>query len=84
MTTRDAVLDGEIVCLDSEGHPQFRDPLFHRADPCFFAFDLLASNGKDLRLSALVGWQSFVGYSPECHGAGLRHENRRFVMLSGT
>ena len=41
------VLDGEIVCLDRRGRPQFRDLLFHRGEPCFFAFDLLMSDGKD-------------------------------------
>jgi bifunctional non-homologous end joining protein LigD len=35
------VLDGEIVCLDSEGKPQFRDLLFRRAEPVFYAFDVL-------------------------------------------
>jgi len=31
------VLDGEIVCLDKRGRPQFRDLLFHRGEPCFYA-----------------------------------------------
>jgi bifunctional non-homologous end joining protein LigD len=35
------VLDGEIVCLDSQGKPQFRDLLFYRAEPFFYAFDIL-------------------------------------------
>lgn len=48
------VLDGEIVCLDKKGKPQFRDLLFHRGEPCFFAFDLLMSDGKDLRLEKLT------------------------------
>src|ERR1700694_2995001 len=43
------VIDGEIVCLDDAGRPQFRDLLFHRAEPCFYAFDLLMRDGKDLR-----------------------------------
>ena len=30
------VLDGEIVCLDKRGKPQFRDLLFHRGEPLFF------------------------------------------------
>jgi ATP-dependent DNA ligase len=38
---RRCVLDGEIVCLDSEGKPQFRDLLFRRNEPHFMAFDLL-------------------------------------------
>ena len=27
--------------------------MFHRAEPCFFAFDLLGYEGKDLKLTAL-------------------------------
>jgi ATP-dependent DNA ligase len=30
-----AVLDGEIVCLDDEGAPVFKDLLFHRGEPAF-------------------------------------------------
>jgi bifunctional non-homologous end joining protein LigD len=48
------VLDGEIVCLDKRGKPHFRDLLFHRGEPCFFAFDLLMSDGKDLRTEKLT------------------------------
>jgi bifunctional non-homologous end joining protein LigD len=58
------VLDGEIVCLDSHGKPQFRNLLFRRAEPVFYAFDILRDehalsddeekkhrfrNGEDLR-----------------------------------
>jgi bifunctional non-homologous end joining protein LigD len=52
--TKSAVLDGEVVCLDADGHPQFRELLFHRSEPCFFAFDMLFCEGKDLRLITLV------------------------------
>jgi bifunctional non-homologous end joining protein LigD len=48
------VLDGEIVSLDKHGKPQFRDLLFHRGGPCFFAFDLLMTDGKDLRTEKLM------------------------------
>jgi bifunctional non-homologous end joining protein LigD len=48
------VLDGEIVCLNKKGKPQFRDLLFHRGEPCFFAFDVLMSEGKDLRRERLT------------------------------
>jgi len=48
------VLDGEIVCLDKRGKPQFRDLLFHRGEPCYFAFDLLINDGKDLRTEKLT------------------------------
>ena len=49
-----AVLDGEIVWRNNRGRPQFRDLLFHRGEPCFFAFDLLMSDGKDLRSEKLT------------------------------
>src|ERR1700730_17000915 len=48
------VVDGEIVCLDKRGKPQFRDLLFHRAEPCFYAFDLLMCDGRDLRSEKLT------------------------------
>jgi bifunctional non-homologous end joining protein LigD len=66
---RRCVLDGEIVCLDAEGKPQFRDLLFRRAEPAFYAFDILwdehaktddeqeqrrFGNGEDLRYLPLV------------------------------
>jgi bifunctional non-homologous end joining protein LigD len=44
------VFDGEIVCLDKRGRPQFRDLLFHRGEPCFYAFDLLMCEGKGFAL----------------------------------
>lgn len=50
----EAVLDGEIVCLDSEGRPQFYDLLRRRSDPVFYAFDLLWLDGEDLRTRPLV------------------------------
>ncbi len=66
---RRCVLDGEIVCLDSHGKPLFRDLLFRRADPFFYAFDILWDehpwsddeqerrrfrNGEDLRYLPLI------------------------------
>jgi len=51
---RSAVLDGEVVCLDEQGHPRFDDLLFHRLEPCFVAFDILSLDGRDLRWNALV------------------------------
>jgi bifunctional non-homologous end joining protein LigD len=66
---RQCVLDGEIVCLDASGKPQFRDLLFRRAEPHFYAFDILWDehawsddeqercrnrNGEDLRYLPLI------------------------------
>jgi bifunctional non-homologous end joining protein LigD len=51
---RTAVLDGEIVCVDQDGRPQFYDLLYRRRPPYFFAFDLLFHNGEDLRFLPLT------------------------------
>jgi ATP-dependent DNA ligase len=48
------VIDGEIVCVDRHGHPQFKELLFHRGTPCFFAFDLLMLKSKDWRAERLI------------------------------
>lgn len=48
------MLDGEIVCLDEDGKPQFRDLLFRRGEPRFVAFDLLRLNGEDLHYTPLI------------------------------
>jgi bifunctional non-homologous end joining protein LigD len=45
----DAVLDGEVVSLDQNGHSQFNRLMYRRGDPYFYAFDLLWLNGEDLR-----------------------------------
>src|SRR5438094_1531902 len=50
-----AVIDGEICSLDKRGRPQFKNLMFHLGNPpCFFAFDLLISDGKDLRTERLL------------------------------
>ena len=54
LPTHTAVLDGEIVCLDADGHPQFNDLLFRRGEPRFAAFDLLYCDGHDLRRERLI------------------------------
>src|SRR6266566_4132130 len=50
-----AVIDGEICSLDRRGRPQFKNLVFRRGNPpCFFAFDLLTCDGKDLRTEQLL------------------------------
>jgi bifunctional non-homologous end joining protein LigD len=51
---RTAILDGEIVCGDQDGRPQFYDLLYRRLPPYFFAFDMLFHNGADLRFQPLT------------------------------
>jgi bifunctional non-homologous end joining protein LigD len=50
---REAILDGEIVSLDRQGRPVFRDLIRHRGFIAFAAFDLLWLDGKDLRAEPL-------------------------------
>ena len=38
------MLDGEIVCLDRHGKTQFRDLLFRRGEPRFYASQSRASD----------------------------------------
>jgi bifunctional non-homologous end joining protein LigD len=54
LRVENAVLDGEIACVDEAGRPVFRDLLFRRRQCVFIAFDLLCLNGKDLRTLPLI------------------------------
>lgn len=53
----DTIVDGEVVVLDRQGRPSFSDLQHSRFTPdalYFYAFDLLAFKGKDLRKLPLV------------------------------
>ena len=52
--TTSAIIDGEIVCLDSDGRSVFNELLFHHKESYFFAFDLPWLNGRDLRSRPLI------------------------------
>jgi len=54
LRVRSADLDGEIVCLNDDGKPEFRDLLHRKGEPRFVAFDLLWYDGQDLRYSPLT------------------------------
>jgi len=54
LKVNNAVIDGEIVCLDCEGRSIFNELLFRRGCPTFYAFDLLYLNGRDLRQLPLI------------------------------
>jgi len=49
IAVENAIIDGEIVCLSEDGHPQFYELMRRRNEPFFCAFDLLYLNGEDLR-----------------------------------
>jgi bifunctional non-homologous end joining protein LigD len=44
-----AILGGELVCLATDGRPDFYALLYRHAAPVFYAFDLLSIEGEDLR-----------------------------------
>jgi bifunctional non-homologous end joining protein LigD len=54
LKVKNAVLDGEIVCLDSEGRSIFDDLLYRRGFPVFYAFDLIYLDDRDRRQLPLV------------------------------
>jgi bifunctional non-homologous end joining protein LigD len=41
LKVEDAVLDGELACIDGDGRPIFKDLLFRKSTCIFVAFDLL-------------------------------------------
>lgn len=49
-----AVLDGEIACVEHDGRSNFYKLLFRRDWPYFMAFDLLSVDGEDLRDRPLI------------------------------
>jgi bifunctional non-homologous end joining protein LigD len=54
LKVENAVLDGEIVCLDADGRSQYNELIYRRGDPYFYAFDVLWLNGRDLRDLSLI------------------------------
>jgi bifunctional non-homologous end joining protein LigD len=49
LPVKEAILDGEVVALDSDGRQNFRDLLTGRGNLLYAAFDALWVDGKDLR-----------------------------------
>jgi ATP-dependent DNA ligase len=49
LPVKEAILDGEVVTLDSEGRQNFRDLAAGRGNLHYAAFDALWIDGKDLR-----------------------------------
>ena len=50
----DALIDGEIVCLDADARSNFYKLLWRRDWPYFLAFDLLRLDGVDVRERPLI------------------------------
>ena len=54
LPVENAILDGEIICVDAKGVSQFNQLLSRKGEPVFYAFDLLWLDGEDLRQMPLV------------------------------
>ena len=54
MLVQNAIIDGEVVCLDSNGVSQFNELMSRNGKPVFYAFDLLWFDGEDLRSLLLI------------------------------
>jgi bifunctional non-homologous end joining protein LigD len=54
LPVQNAILDGEIVCVDKNGASQFYQLLSGKGESIFYAFDLLWLAGEDLRIQPLV------------------------------
>jgi bifunctional non-homologous end joining protein LigD len=54
LRVRDAILDGEVLALDEDGHADFKLLMRGKGELHYAAFDLLWLNGRDLRNLPLV------------------------------
>jgi bifunctional non-homologous end joining protein LigD len=54
LPVQNAILDGEVVCLDSNGVSKFNELMSRKGKPAFYAFDLLWLNSDDLRSLPLI------------------------------
>src|SRR3981081_3232685 len=54
LKVKNAIIDGELACLDSEGRSIFNELMFRRGCPIFYAFDLLSLSDRDLRQLPLI------------------------------
>jgi bifunctional non-homologous end joining protein LigD len=54
LKVKNAIIDGELACLDSEGRSIFNELMFRRGCPIFYALDILYLNDRDLRQLPLI------------------------------
>lgn len=69
--SRDAILDGEIVCLAEDGRALFKNLMYRRGEPYFYAFDLLWLDGEDLRECPLIERKRILRKIVPRHGSRL-------------
>jgi len=54
LPVQNAIIDGEVICVDAKGVSQFNQLLSRKGEPVFYAFDLMWLDGEDLRPMPLV------------------------------
>jgi bifunctional non-homologous end joining protein LigD len=54
LPVKNAILEGEVVCLDHNGVSQFNELMSRKGKPVFYAFDLQWLDGEDLRRLPLI------------------------------
>jgi bifunctional non-homologous end joining protein LigD len=54
LPVENAIIDGEIICIDAHGVSRFNQLRTRKAEPVLYAFDLLWLNGVDLRRHSLI------------------------------
>jgi bifunctional non-homologous end joining protein LigD len=74
LRSRSCILDGEAVCCDNEGMPNFERIRYRRHDASVFlyAFDLIELNGDDLRCEPLEVRKATLASVLTKTGPGLR------------
>lgn len=60
LSVRDAIFDGEIVALDRNGRPSFRELMRRTSTVAYAVFDVLWLNGRDLRGLPLTRRKRFL------------------------
>ena len=61
LPVENAILDGEIVCVDAQGVSQFNQLLSRKGEPVLYAFDLRWLDGEDLRQRPLIERKKRLG-----------------------
>lgn len=88
LLVKDAILDGEIVCIDWNGISQFNQLLSRKAEPILYAFDLLWLERPGLAVASTPRAQASPLCSPAIgplYQGDLRatHRGRRKRVFSG-
>jgi len=68
---RDAILDGDVVCLAEDGRAMFKNLMYRRGDPYLYAFDLLWLDGEDLHECPLIERKRMLRKIVPRHGSRL-------------